>query len=97
MLDKRGHLFQGEETPVGSSCLQCSPPALPALEALRGTVSQATLTSLSVAERTAGSFTLNFTAFTAYSSHTLSQHEIAHAPLGQEEGHDARAADHLES
>lgn len=47
-----------------SSRLRCSPPALSALEELRGTVSQATLTALSVAERTSGSFAFNFTAFT---------------------------------
>lgn len=63
-VDKWGHLFQGEETPVVSSRLRCSPPALSALEELRGTVSQATLTALSVAERTSGSFAFNFTAFT---------------------------------
>lgn len=61
MLDVLSHLFQGEETPLASSYLRCSPPALSALEELCGTVSQATLTTLSVAERTSGSFTLNFT------------------------------------
>lgn len=95
VLDKRGHPFQCEETWVVAPCLPCSPAALLAFEELLRAVSQVTQPS---PERTSGSLTCNFTAFTVlrFLLSVLAQDRSCSPWPGRGE-HDARAADHLES